>query len=67
MVADYKIVEQREENGQIVYQRVRFYSGAETTENEPVRDEVTKLLVVQPVTRYRRNAMIEEVEYTYGY
>lgn len=66
MESDYKIVTQREENGQIMYQKVRFYSGEVTTEDELVRDEATKLLVLQPVTRYRRTAVIDEIEYTYG-
>lgn len=63
---DYKIVEEHEVNGEIVYQRVRFYSGAITTEDELVVDEVNGGMSLQPVTRYRRTEMLEEVEYTYG-
>lgn len=60
MIVDYKIVEEREENG-IKYQKVRFYEGNITTEDElnPLTDQI------EPVTRYRRSAMIEEKEYWY--
>ena len=59
---DYKIAEQREINGEVVYQRVRYYLGAVTTEDELNAD--TQQL--EPVTRYRRSKMVEEVEYVYG-
>lgn len=62
MQADYKIVEEKEVNGEIVYQRVRYYTGEVTTEDEFNPD--TEQL--EPVTRYRRNGMVEEVEYLYG-
>lgn len=57
---DFKIVEEREENG-LVYQRVRFYEGAETTEEE-MNLETREL---EPVTRYRRSNLLEEREYWY--
>lgn len=60
MLIDYKIVEEREVNG-IIYQKVRFYEGDITTEDE--FDPETQQLV--PVTRYRRTNMYEEVEYWY--
>jgi hypothetical protein len=63
MEFDYKIVEERADaNGNITYQRVRFYSGAVTTEDE--FDYVEHAVV--PVTVYRRTAMVDEIEYTYG-
>ena len=63
MEVDYKIVEERQDGlGNIVYQRVRFYEGAITTEDE--YDYMQHILA--PVTRYRRTALVEEVEYTYG-
>lgn len=61
MVIDYKILEERVENGLVVYQRVRFYGGEITTEDE--EDIVTRKLV--PVTRYRRTKVLEEREYKY--
>lgn len=57
---DYKIVEEREVDG-LVYQRVRFYEGAITTEDE--MNIATGQ--IEPITRFRRTAMIEEVEYWY--
>ena len=63
---DFKITEEREVDGQIVYQKVRFYEGYVTTENEEARNEVTMQLELKPVTRYRRTTVIDEVEYTYG-
>lgn len=62
MQMDYKIVEEREENGEIVYQRVRFYEGAVTTEDE-WNGETQQM---EPVTRYRRTSLVDEVEYVYG-
>ena len=59
--ADYKIVEEREVDG-LIYQKVRFYEGDITTEDE--WNGLTEQM--EPVTRYRRTAMVEEVEYTYG-
>jgi len=61
MEADYKIVQQEERNGAIVYQRVRFYEGETSTQDEfnPITG------VVEPINRYRRADMIEEVEYYY--
>jgi len=56
---DYKIVEEREIDGKLVYQKVRFYEGAITTENEETVNGI------EPVTRYRRTALIEEREYNY--
>lgn len=57
---DYKIVEERENNG-IFYQKVRFYSGDITTE-----DELNiKTGNYEPVTRYRRTGLIDEREYNY--
>ena len=64
MLVDYKIVEEREING-IVYQKVQFYEGDITTEDETVLDDVLGEPKLVPVTRYRRTAMIQEVEYTY--
>lgn len=59
---DYKIVEEREVNGEIVYQRVKFFSGDITTADElDIISGETK-----SVTRLRRNEMVEEVEYNYG-
>lgn len=58
---DYKIVEERENNGVVTYQKVRFYTGAITTEDE--MDMVAHEIV--PVTRYRRTAMIGEEENNY--
>ena len=60
MLTDYKIVEEREENG-VIYQKVRFYEGDVTTEDE-LNLETNEL---EPVTRYRRTNMYEEVEYWY--
>jgi hypothetical protein len=63
MESDYKIVEERADaQGNITYQRVRFYIGAVTTVDE--YDYLQKQVV--PVTAYRRTEMIDEVEYTYG-
>ena len=62
MQADYKLSEQREENG-IFYQKVRFYEGAVTTEDE--NDTTNPGGGMIPVTRYRRTGLIDEVEYTY--
>lgn len=59
---DYKIVEEEIKNGSVVRQRVRFYEGAVTTENEMNLNTG----LVEPVNRYRRTLMVEEVEYTYG-
>lgn len=62
MMVDYKISEERYQYGQLVYQKVRFYEGDITTEPEPnpnIPGEVVD------VTRYRRSALLEEVEYTY--
>lgn len=57
---DYKVVEEREADG-VFYQRVRFYEGAVTTEDElNVRTGL-----YEPVTRYRRHSIIEEREYEY--
>lgn len=61
---DYKLVIEREIDG-LVYQKVRFYEGAVTTEDETRVDPATEQLVTTPVTRYRRNGMIEEREYYY--
>ena len=60
MEIDYKIVEEKEVDG-IFSQKVRFYAGDVTTENE--LNTVTGQ--EEPVTRYRRTSFIEEVEYTY--
>ena len=57
---DYKIAEERTENG-LIYQKVRYYEGDVTTENE--YDTFTDTM--EPVTRYRRTAMVEEREYWY--
>lgn len=57
---DYKVVEEREENG-LIYQKVRYYEGDVTTE-----DEYNSLSdSMEPVTRYRRTALVEEKEYWY--
>lgn len=64
MYTDYKIVEEREENG-IIYQKVRFYEGAITTEDETRLDPATGEVVTEPTERYRRTVMYEEVEYQY--
>ncbi len=58
---DYKIVEEREENGTVLYQKVRFYTGAITTEDEI--DVISREVV--PVTKYRRAAVIQEEENNY--
>lgn len=58
---DFKIVEEREDSDGVMYQKVRFYEGDTTTENE--YNPVTRQ--IEPVTRYRRTAMIEEREYNY--
>lgn len=57
---DYKIVEERSEGG-IIYQKVRFYEGNVTIANEynPTTEQL------EPVERYRRTALIDEVEYEY--
>lgn len=60
MLVDYKIVSEIEIDG-IVYQKVRFYEGEITTEDE-FSFETGQM---EPVTRYRRIVMFEEVEYTY--
>lgn len=59
---DFKIVEEREIGG-LIYQKVRFYEGAITTEDEPVFN--SELGDVVPVTRFRRTSLIEEREYWY--
>ncbi len=59
---DFKIVEEREVNG-LIYQKVRFYEGAVTTDNELVFNGEPGEM--QPVTRYRRTSLIEEREYFY--
>ncbi len=58
---DYKIVEERENNGVVTYQKVRFYTGAVTTEDE--MDVDTHEMV--PVTKYRFIEMIGEEENNY--
>ena len=64
MLNDYKISEERESNGVLTYQKVRFYEGSISTENEKdVVNPGSSILI--PVTRYRRKAMISEVEYIY--
>lgn len=63
---DYKIKTEVEENGVIVSQVVRYYQGAVTTENEYVADMQTLVGTLQPVTKYRRTALLEEVEYAYA-
>lgn len=63
MIVDYKIVEEREVDG-LIYQRVRFYEGDITTENESHIDDEGNV-ITEPVTRYRRTAFIEEREYYY--
>ena len=59
---DYKIVEEKEVNGEIVYQKVRYYLGDITIENEPDPDTGR----MTPMEKYRRTTLNEEVEYTYG-
>lgn len=54
----YKIVEEKEVNG-LIYQKVRFYDGAITTEDEETVNGV------EPVTRYRRTELLDEQEYWY--
>lgn len=61
---DFKIVEEREIDG-LVYQKVRFYEGDITTENENRFDETAGEIIIEPVTRYRRTALIETREYWY--
>jgi hypothetical protein len=61
---DYKLVIEREVDG-LVYQKVRFYEGAVTTEDETSYNSETDQFITEPVTRYRRTAMIEEREYYY--
>lgn len=63
MESDYKIVEERADaQGNITYQRVRFYFGTVT-----IMDEFDTIFrVVVPKTLYRRSEMFEEMEYTYG-
>lgn len=60
MQTAYKIVEEREENG-LIYQKVRYYQGQTTTEDElnPSTGQV------EPVERFRFGSMYEEVEYWY--
>lgn len=58
---DFKIVEEREDAEGVIYQKVRFYEGDITTEDE-FNPDTRK---IEPVTRYRRTAMIEEREYNY--
>jgi hypothetical protein len=58
---DFKIVEERSDGENITYQRVRFYEGDITTENEYVFESRS----IEPVTRYRRSALIEERECWY--
>lgn len=63
MESDYKIVSEKTDDlGEIVSQVVRFYFGSVTTEDE-LNPQTNTL---EPVTRYRRSEMFEEVEYTYG-
>ncbi|MCA9325725.1 hypothetical protein KDA23_06750 [Candidatus Saccharibacteria bacterium] len=61
MFLDYKIAEEREDDG-VIYQKVRYYEGDTTTEDERNPDNPDELI---PVTRYRRVSLIEEVEYEY--
>ena len=59
---DLKIVEEREIGG-LIYQKVRFYEGVVSTENETRL--VNNEFVIEPITRYRRTGLIEEREYYY--
>lgn len=60
MIIDYKVVEEREE-GDLIYQKVRFYEGDITT-----LDELNPSTgIIEPITRYRRSEMVEEIEYWY--
>ena len=59
-LVDYKVVsESMDADGNVVHQIIRFYEGDVSTLDEEVRGEL------QSVTRYRRTAMISEVEYYY--
>lgn len=62
MEMDYKIVEEKSDETGVYFQRVRYYTGAVTTKDE-FNEETSQM---EPVTRYRRTEMVEEVEYNYG-
>lgn len=62
MEIDYKIVEEKEVDGVITYQRVRFYSGQEV--QETATNPVTGVEETNIV--YRRTALLDEVEYFYA-
>ena len=61
MEMDYKISEYTELKDGTVRVIVRFYEGAVTTEDE--YNSMTQTM--EPVTRYRRTSMFEEVGYTF--
>ena len=58
---DFKISKQREEDGKIVSQTVRFYEGSIVQKTR--FDIETRSDVV--VDEYQRTSLIEEIEYTY--
>ncbi len=64
---DYKFTKYIENDDGSVDCTVRYYDGEVTTEDETViqPDGITR--IVQPVTRYRRTAIIEEIDYTFAY
>jgi hypothetical protein len=61
---DYKFSKYIEHTDGSVEATVRFYNGEVTTENEKVMQEDGSM-VEQPVTRYRRTALVEEVDYVF--
>lgn len=60
MFLDFKIAEEREENG-LIYQRVRFYQGDMVTEMVPIDLDGN----MAELTYYKRSSLLEEVEYWY--
>ena len=62
---DFKIAQtQYDDSGNVSSQIVRYYEGVITEELEPVLDALPSDELI-PITRYRRGALIEEIEYTY--
>ncbi len=64
MQVDYKIAEERTENGKVVYQRVKYFEGETVT--VPAVDLEGKPIKGTTVELYRRTKLVKEVEYNYG-
>jgi hypothetical protein len=62
---DYKFSKYIEYDDGSVEATVRFYDGEVTTEDEYVQLSDGITIELQPVTRYRRTAVVEEVDYVF--